>query len=62
MEDDPDRPFWVADIGDDGPERWPWQPFLQDGGCCLPLPVWFATKTECEEFIASIPFGEDIQH
>ena len=48
---------WFADVGDDVDERWPWQPFLQNGGCCLPLPVWFATEGDCEQFIASIPSG-----
>ena len=44
---------WFADLADEDARdpRFPWQPFLQTGACCLPLPVWFATKAECQDFI-----------
>ena len=44
---------WFADLSDEDVRdpKFPWQPFLQTDGCCFPLPVWFATKRDCEDFI-----------
>lgn len=44
---------WFADLSDEEERnpQFPWQPFLQTDGCCLPLRIWFATKAECEDFI-----------
>ena len=51
---------WFADVsdGEDLVKGAPYQPFIQTHGCCLPLPIWFATMVECESFIATIPSGE----
>lgn len=43
-------PIWFADTD---PEHPGWQPVLQAPPMCLPLPVWFATKKECEDFISA---------
>lgn len=55
--------FWFAerDYSDGYDPRWQWQPTLQGGGFCLSLPIWFATKAECEAFIRDEVIGVDLQ-
>lgn len=50
---------WFADVSDeaDRTEGFPWQPFLQLDGLCLPLPMWFATEEECVVFIRTEIIG-----
>ena len=50
---------WFADVSDpeDACDGMPWQPFLQIAGVCFPLPIWFATETDCVAFIMRIPAG-----
>lgn len=44
---------WFAGLADHDVrnERCPWQPYYDIGGECFALPVWFASKAECERFI-----------
>lgn len=44
---------WFADLSDnvEATAIGPWRPFLQAAGGCFPLPIWFASKDECEKFI-----------
>lgn len=45
---------WFADIDEDADSPFRWQPVLQVSGSCLPLPVWFESKTACDEYIADV--------
>lgn len=38
----------------------PWVPTLETGGSCFSLPIWFATKEECEQFIAKEIMGAEL--
>ena len=52
--------YWFAERDSDGYDpRWQWQPTLQGSGFCLSLPVHFATKQECEQFIRDEVIGAD---
>lgn len=44
---------WFASLSDEEEraQQCLWQPFLQAAGGCFPLPVRFATRQECEQFI-----------
>lgn len=44
---------WFADESDpeDAVAGSPWQPFVQVDGACFPLPLWFATRDDCEWWI-----------
>ena len=46
---------WFADRSDD---RAGWSPHLQISGAILPLPVWFDTRDECENFIRAELIGQ----
>lgn len=50
---------WFAAVSDDedAVNGAPWQPFVQIVGACLPLPIWFRTERECQDFISTIPSG-----
>lgn len=47
------EPGWFADIDDDetSDTAYPWRPYLQLDGMCLPLETRFASRPECERFI-----------
>jgi hypothetical protein len=53
---------WFADLADEEERnpRWPWQPFIQITGSCLPLPVWFETEAECLDFIRTDIVGRGL--
>jgi hypothetical protein len=43
---------WFSDVDTDQPVgAWEWQPCLQLPGWCPSMPVWFATKADCDQFI-----------
>lgn len=58
------RTGWFADPGDmdedDYDERFPWRPYLQTSGACVPLRLWFATKEDCERFIRDEVLGKEL--
>lgn len=56
--------FWYAERDtrrDDYDPRWPWMPTLQNSLGCMSLPIWFATRRECEQFIRNEVIGKDLQ-
>lgn len=57
----PDLPRgWFAHVDEDRDpgDRFLWQPNVQVSGAIFPLPVWFDTEADCEEFIRSHLVGQ----
>jgi hypothetical protein len=55
-----DRP-WSADQNGQRRRTSNWQPVLQAGASRLPLPAWFLTGRECEEFIRTEIIGAELE-
>lgn len=56
-----ERRGWFADQDPDDPDHMPsapWRPYLQCGGVCPPLRMWFQTKGDCERFIRDEVIGK----
>jgi hypothetical protein len=50
---------WFADLSDNKTlPSYPWQPFLQLVSGCYPLPLWFSTEADCEDFIRTDILGQ----
>jgi len=48
----PDIPYWFADVDEDTEPGFPWRPYLQLHGMCIPLEtISFSSKEQCEDFI-----------
>lgn len=48
---------WFADIDEGAPAPFAWQAFLQDASGCSPLPIWFPSKSACEDYIKDTIIG-----
>lgn len=48
---------WFADVDRDTPDGPQWRPYLQQGGVCVPLEVWFAAEEDCVQFIRDKVLG-----
>lgn len=53
-----DKEGWFADTDDEMTGDFKWQPVLQEGCCCFPLPVWFPSEQACEQYIREKILGK----
>ena len=49
---------WFADIDEESPEGYPWQPCLQLDMHCVDIEVWFESREACEQFIRDEILGK----
>lgn len=49
---------WFPDVDNEADVHWPWRPYLQVSGACLPLAVSFDTEEACLAWIRENVIGQ----